>query len=183
MNRSANSTVGLCLGLIASMVFWTESTRAQTFGPSGSGMSFGAQTGYYGAFGVGTYFGGGPSYIPFGGAMGGFIPYSAVPGGGLGVQPGTRGSETRMQSPGMGMAGLRPGLGFIRGEIRPLVPIGLGSTGSRAGGGMGPMGGLLRSVPSGGAMPRIARPPVGHYPFRQPPSLLGPAIATSSTSM
>jgi hypothetical protein len=183
VNRSVNSTVGLCLGLIALMVSWTESARAQTLGPSGSGMSFGAQTGYYGAFGVGTYFGGGPSYIPFGGAMGGFIPYSAGPGGGLGVQPGMRGFDTRMQSPGMGMPDVRPGLGLIRGEMKPIVPIGLRNTESRGGGGTGSMGGLFRPVPSGGVTPRMARPPVGNYPFRQPPRLLGSDIASSPLSM
>jgi hypothetical protein len=95
-----------------------------------------------------------------------------------------RNTSGQMQASGMGsMLGSRPSLGLIRGQIAPLVPIGLGAMGSRAGGGMGSMGGLIRRTPSGGPMGGRARPPVGSYPFRQPPSLLGPASAAPSMSM
>ena len=47
-----------------------------------------------GFFGSGSYFGGGSTYLPFGGGMGGFVPYSARPGGGLGVMQGMSESET-----------------------------------------------------------------------------------------
>ena len=86
-----------------------------------------------------------------------------------------------MQPGGMGLMGPRPSLGLIRGQIAPLSPI--GSRGMGAGGGMGSMGGLIRRTPSGGPMGGMARPPVGSYPFRQPPSLLGPATAAPSMAM
>jgi hypothetical protein len=49
---------------------------------------------------------------------------------------------------------------------------------------MGSMGGgLIKRPASRGAMGGMARPPVGSYPFRQPPSLLGPASAGPAMSM
>ena len=86
-----------------------------------------------------------------------------------------------MQPGGMGLMGPRPSLGLIRGQISPLSPI--GARGMGAGGGMGSMGGLIRRTPSGGPMGGMSRPPVGSYPFRQPPSLLGPATAAPSMAM
>jgi hypothetical protein len=115
--------------------------------------------------------------------MGGFIPYVAGSGGGLGVQPAMRSAGTQVQSAGMGTLGSSSGLVLTRGEIRPLTPISQSTMLSPGGGGMNSIGGLFRRVPSGGGMPRLNRPPVGSYPFRQPPSLLGPATATYSMSM
>ncbi len=80
--------------------------------------------------------------------------------------------------------GMRPSLGLIRGQMTPIAPIssrGMGGMGPGAG--MSSMGGLIRRTPSGGCMGGMARPPVGSYPFRQLPSLLGPATAAPSMSM
>ena len=96
----------------------------------------------------------------------------------------TRDEKSRaqeMQPGGMGLMGPRPSLGLIRGQLTPLSPI--SSRGMGAGEGMGSMGGLIRRTPSGGPMGGMARPPVGSYPFRQPPSLLGPATAAPSMAM
>jgi hypothetical protein len=137
----------------------------------------------YNFSGVGSYFSGSTStYIPFSG-MGGFVPYS--PGsGGLGVQSAMRNTGGSMPPSGMGaMLGSRVSLGLVGGQIAPLVPISQGAMGWRSGGGMSPMGGLIRRTPSGGPMGGMARPPVGSYPFRQPPSLLGPATVNPSMSM
>ncbi|MGO9597825.1 MAG: hypothetical protein ACLP7Q_07500 [Isosphaeraceae bacterium] len=183
MKKPSLPAMGLWLGSIVLMVTWTDPAHAQFFGSSSSGISTVTMTSYNFS-GVGSYFSGSSTaYIPFSG-MGGFIPYSPGPRGGLGVQPGMRTTGGQMQASGMGsMLGSRPSLGLIRGQIAPLVPIGLGAMGSRVGGGMGAMGGLIRRTPSSGPMGGMARPPVGSYPFRQPPSLLGPATASPSMSM
>jgi hypothetical protein len=182
MKKVSRSALGMWVGSIALLAAWADPTHAQPFGSAGSGMSFGTMSSS--SFpGIGSYFSGSPAYIPFGGAMGGFVPYRSGPGGGLGVLPGMRGAGRSMPSGAMGMPGSRPSLGLIRGEITPLAPIGLGIIGSRAGGGMGSMGGLIRRSPTRGAMDGMPRPPVGSYPFRQPPSLLGPAPAAPAMSM
>jgi hypothetical protein len=119
-------------------------------------------------------YGGSASYLPYGGA--GFIPYSAGPGGGLGVQ--ARRIETTTQT----ARGIRmPDVGLQgrgRDLIAPLAPI-------RPFGGTNAMGGRLkvprRSSPT--SMRPTARPPVGGYPFRQPPSLIGPSSIGSAMSM
>jgi hypothetical protein len=133
---------------------------------------------------AGSYFSGSSTYLPFGGGTGGFVPYSAGPSGGLGVMQGMSESATPDGSARMPMLGTRPALGQIPGGLTPVAPIGLDMMGSRAGGSMGSMGGgLIRRPVSRGAMGGTARPPVGSYPFRQPPSLLGPASAGPAMSM
>jgi hypothetical protein len=172
-----------CLVAIGFIVLSADSAHAQSFGSSGFGMGSGA-SGDYDFSGVDSYFSGSPSYIPFGSTIGGFVPYSPGPGGGLGVQPGMRGTGGQMQASGMGlMLGTRPSIGIIRGALTPLTPISLGTMGSRAAGSMGSMGGLIRRTPSSGSMGGMGRPPVGSYPFRQPPSLLGPATAAPAMAM
>jgi len=137
----------------------------------------------YNFSGAGSYFGGSSAYVPFGGAMGGFMPYSPAPGGGLGVQPGMRDSGMQLPPGGMSMLEARPTLGLIRGATTPLAPIGFGGMGSRSVGRMESMGGLIQRSPTGGSMGGMARPPVGSYPFRQPPSLLGPVSSAPAMSM
>jgi hypothetical protein len=173
------SALGLYLCSICVIVSWADSSRAQSFG---SGISSGASASYD-VPGAGPYFSGSPTYVPFSSGMGGFLPYTPGLRGGLGVQPGMRNPGAPMQSGGMGMLGLRPSLGPLRGEITPLAPINVGIMGSGSGGGMGSMGGLIRRTRSNGSMGGMTRPPVGNYPFRQPPSLLGPASAAPSMSM
>ena len=182
MERVSPPTIGLWLVLTGLMLSWPGSTRAQSFGTSGSGMGPGTMPSYS-LSGVGSYFGGSSAYIPFGGTTGGFVPYSPGPGGGLGVQPGMRTSGAQMQTGGMGLMGTRPSLGLIRSQVTPLAPISSRGIGGMGGGGMGSMGGLIRRTPFGGSMGGMARPPVGTYPFRQPPSLLGPATTAPSMAM
>jgi hypothetical protein len=126
------------------------------------------------------YSGGSSAYLPFGG--GGFVPYSSGPGGGLGVMP--RMTQSRMPGPGTpmnGMAGLGgSSLGRPRSAIVPLAPIVRGGAGMAGSMGGSPL--ILRSSVLGG-MGGMTRPPVGNYPFRQPPSLIGPATATTGMSM
>jgi hypothetical protein len=119
---------------------------------------------------------GGAGYLPYG-SMGGFVPYSPGPGQGLGVMPGGTRAMSRMTQGGMRMLG-QPG-----GVLTPPAPIGLPGMGTQPVGRMGSMGGLIRRPPPGGGMGGMARPPVGSYPFRQPPSLIGPATTMPSMSM
>ena len=170
-----------CLSSLVIMFPWSASCCAQYFSSTTAGQ--GVARGYNFS-GFGSYFAGSPSYVPFGGAMGGFIPYSPGPAGGLGVQPGTGGRGELMTPARMGLLlGSRPSLGSVRAEISPLAPIGQEPMGFRAGRGTGLMDGMLRRVPSGRFMGGMARPPVGNYPFRQPPSLLGPGTSAPAMSM
>jgi hypothetical protein len=129
-----------------------------------------------------SYSSGGTSYLPFGG--GGFVPYSGGPGGGLGVQPRMAGPSLRspLATAAMGgMAGsMGPSLGQVRSSITPLSPIRVMS-GGRGGGMAG--GAMIQRASNGGGMGGMSRPPVGSYPFRQPPSLTGPASQVMSMSM
>lgn len=109
---------------------------------------------------------GGGSYLPYAGPSGGFIPYTPGPGGGLGIMPGPARSMARPAPAGRSMAGAMPtGMGSPRRWIAPFGPIG--------GDGM-----LIRRAPGG--MSGSTRPPVGSYPFRQPPSLLVPGTPSMS---
>jgi hypothetical protein len=171
------------LGSIGLMLTCAFSSSAQYPGSPVSSMSS-ARALSNGFSSAGSYFGGGSTYLPFGGAMGGFVPYSAGPGGGVGVVQGMGESVTPTGSGSMFMLGTRPILGQVRGSLTPLAPIGQGATGSRARASMGSMGGGVINRPaSRGATGGMARPPVGSYPFRQPPSLLGPASARPAMSM
>jgi hypothetical protein len=129
----------------------------------------------YSFSGAGTVGGGSSAYLPFGGTMSGFIPYSPGPGGGLGVQPPMANSAMQMPPGGMTMPGTRPSLGSIRSRLTPLTPI--GSLDASRGGRMGMTGPIIRGAPAGGGMGGMVRPPVGGYPFRQPPALIGPGSA------
>jgi hypothetical protein len=126
--------------------------------------------------------GGGSSYLPFG-SMGGFVPYSPGPGQGLGVMSGAGGRIASMPQEGMRMLGQRPSLGHVGGNLTPPEPIGRQGMGPQSAGRMGSMGGLIRRPSGGGGMGGMARPPVGNYPFRQPPSLIGPSTTMPSMSM
>ena len=179
MGKPSLSNVGLCLCSIGVTISWVDSSQAQT---SGFGVSSIASPSYNFS-GAGSYASGSPTYVPYSSGMGGFLPYTPGPRGGLGVQPVMRTPGAAMQSGGMEMLGSRPTLGLTGSEITPLAPISLGTMGSRSGGGMGSMGGRIRRAPSSASMKGMARPPVGSYPFREPPSLLGPATAAPSMSM
>lgn len=142
---------------------------------------FGRQ-GFTGSYGPGMenlFRGGGAGYLPSGG---GFLPYTPGPGGGLGVQSRMSAGSAATSPGGMSMPGVRApgGLGGASGGLSPLTPI--GGMGAR-GGGMGP-GRLLNRMPPGRSMGGgMARPPVGSYPFRIPPSLLGPASQAPAMAM
>ncbi len=182
MSRPCLCRVVPWIGSIGLMALWAAPTQAQDVGSYGPSLSS-ARMSSSSFSGAGSYFGGSSTYVPFGGAMGGFLPYSPGSGGGLGVQPGMRDSGMQMPPGGMSMLGARPTLGLIRSATTPLAPIGLGGMGSRSFGRMESMGGLIRRSPTGGSMGGMARPPVGSYPFRQPPSLLGPASSAPAMSM
>lgn len=168
------------LGSIGLMALWAGSAQAQYVGsyspsPSSARMS---SSGFSGA---GSYFGGSSTYMPFGGAMGGFVPYSSGPGGGLGVQPGMRDSGLQLPSGGMRMLGATPSLGLIRSTTTLLAPLGIMNPGGKGRAGMS--GAMIRRTPSGGRMDPMRRAPVGSYPFRIPPSLLGPSASSPAMSM
>jgi hypothetical protein len=111
------------------------------------------------------YTGGGTSYLPYGPGLGGFVPYN--PGqGGLGVQPGMGLPRSRRDDRTLMPRGMGTALGSPRTQLAPLTPIGTSNA---------MMGrGMIRRAPSAG-MGGMARPPVGFYPFRQPPSLVTPS--------
>jgi hypothetical protein len=183
MTGSFSERLLTCLVSIVLVLVCARCSSAQYPGSPGSGMSStGASS--RGSSAAGSYFGGGSTYLPFGGSMGGFVPYSAGPGGGLGVMQGMSETITPMGSAGMTLLGTRPALGRLGGSLSPLVPIGSRAMSSPAGGSMGLDGGSLIKRPAPRrAIGGMARPPVGSYPFRQPPSLLGPATAGPAMSM
>ncbi|MFO0890948.1 MAG: hypothetical protein U0790_17620 [Isosphaeraceae bacterium] len=183
MNLLSRKTAALWLASMGVVLASGVPVRAQSFDFSSAAARYGS-TPSYNFSGVGSYLSGTTTYVPFGG-MGNFIPYSPGPGGGLGVQPGMRVSGGQMQTASMGGSmGMSPSLGVVRSQITPLAPISSGGmSGMRGGSGIGSMGGLIRRGPGGGAMGGMTRPPVGSYPFRQPPSLLGPATSAPSMSM
>jgi hypothetical protein len=182
MSRSSLSRIVPWLGSIGLMALWAGAAQAQYSGSSGPSMSSSTMPNYNFS-GAGSYFGGSSTYVPFGGAMGGFIPYSSGPGGGLGVQPGMRDSGLQMPPGGMRMLGSTPSLGLIRSTTTPLTPLGIMNPGASGMGRSGITGDLIRRTPSGGTMGGMARPPVGSYPFRVPPSLLGPANSSPAMAM
>lgn len=100
-------------------------------------------------------YGGSASYLPSGG---GFVPYRMGPA--LATAP----------APAMPF-GMRQDLGGLRTTVALLRPIGAGAMPMVTGG-----RGLLPLRPGGG-MNAMPRPPVGSYPFRIPPSLVGPGSA------
>jgi len=104
MSRSSLCRVVPWLGSIGLMALWAGSAQAQyvgSYGPSPSSARMSSSS----FSGAGSYFGGSSTYVPFGGAMGGFVPYSSGPGGGLGVQPGMRDPGLQMQPGGMRVLG------------------------------------------------------------------------------
>lgn len=125
----------------------------------------------YGASSGSLYTGGGTTYVPYGASMGGFLPYTSGPGGGLGVQSRMTPAPSRSPILGGSMGGgMGTALGRPRSSIAPLRPI---SATSMGGGGL-----IRRASPTtpamGGGMSGGVRPAVGSYPFRQPPSLVVP---------
>ena len=168
------------LGSIGLMALWAGPSPAQDVGASVPSLGS-ARMSSSGFSGSGSYFGGSSTYVPFSGAMGGFIPYSSGPGGGLGVQPGMRDPGLQMQTGGMRMLGSTPSLGLIGSTTTPLAPLGIMNPGGMGRPGMS--GALIRRTPSGGRIDPMRRAPVGSYPFRIPPSLLGPGTPSPAMSM
>jgi hypothetical protein len=164
-------------GLLIALL--SGSARGQSVRGDGSMRGNGFLSGS--SFSTGSGFvAGNSSYLPFGNA-GGFIPYTPGPGGGLGVQPRMGEAAQNMPSGGMRVLGQRPKIGLIRGALEPLAPIGIIGSSRMGQGGMS--GGLIQRPPSGDAMRGMGRPPVGSYPFRVPPSLLGPSSSAPAMSM
>ncbi|QEH38088.1 hypothetical protein OJF2_66860 [Aquisphaera giovannonii] len=175
------------MGPIAAMLVATTLTpaaAAQDFGSAFASTPSGGTRGYDFS-GFGAYLSGSsPTYVPFGGGMGGFVPYTPGPGGGLGVASPMRDPAARRPSGGMAGMGARPPFGIPSGSLTPLSPIttgGMGGMGRRPS--AGGMGGLAPRVGAGRPMGGMSRPPVGGYPFRQPPSLIGPSSAGPAMSM
>lgn len=148
---------------------------------SAQSTSFGGR-GFTGSYGPGMenlLRGGGAGYLPSGG---GFVPYTPGPGGGLGVQSRMGGGSPSASTGAMAMpGGAAPGApGATAGGFSPLAPI--GRMGARRGGmGMGRLPG--RATSGRGMGGGMVRPPVGSYPFRIPPSLLGPATQAPAMAM
>ena len=180
MSRSCFFRAVPWLGSIGLMALWGGSAQAQyagSYGPSPSS----AWTSSPSFSAAGSYFGGSSTYVPFSAAMGGFVPYSSGPGGGLGVQPGMRDSALQLPPGGMRMIGPIQSLALIRSTTTPLAPLGITNSGGM--GGAGISGTLIQRAPSTGKMDRMRRVPVGNYPFRIPPSLLGPGPTSPAMSM
>ena len=132
MSRSCLCHFVPWLGSIGLMASWAGPTQAQfadSYSPSPSSSS--ARMSSSSFSGAGSYFGGSSTYVPFGGAMGGFVPYSSGLGGGLGVMPGMRDSGVQMPPGGLRMLGSTSSLGVIRSTTMPLSPLGLMNTGGR----------------------------------------------------
>lgn len=154
----------ISVGVLASCALGVSGGRAhaQNYGPPSGSL----------------YTGGGSSYLPYGANMSGFIPYTPGPGGGLGAQP--RMSPVSSARPPIVGAGMGGGMGVQLGQprsaiapLRPISAMGMGG------------GGLIRRAPAaapamGGGMGGTSRPPVGGYPFRQPPSLVSPSTPAMS---
>ena len=78
MSRSCLCRVVPWLGSIGLMALWAGPTQAQDVGSYGPSLSS-ARMSSSSFSGAGSYFGGSSTYVPFGGAMGGFVPYSSGP--------------------------------------------------------------------------------------------------------
>ncbi|APW63555.1 hypothetical protein [Paludisphaera borealis] len=163
-------TVAIRIQLLTAglMLFISSGALAQS--PGGGGQGF---TGSYGPGMESLLRSGGAGYLPSGS---GFLPYTPGPGGGLGVQSRMSAGSPATSSGAMSMPAAAAGLGTASRGLSPLTPIG-GMGGGR--GGMG-SGRLLNRMPAGRGM---VRPPVGAYPFRVPPSLLGPATQAPAMAM
>jgi hypothetical protein len=149
------------------------------WGAAGAAAQSAGFTGSYGPGMENLLRGGGAGYLPSGG---GFLPYTPGAGGGLGVQSRRNAGSPAASSGAMSMPGGSAvgGPGTRPGRLVPLAPIG-GMSGQR--GGMGASR-LLNRMPTGRGMGGgMARPPVGSYPFRVPPSLLGPATQAPAMAM
>jgi hypothetical protein len=118
---------------------------------------------------------GGTTYLPY---SGGFVPYTGGTAGGLGGQPGMAGPVGRISTNPPSMGSAMAGLGGSRGAITPLRPLGISGSGMGMGAGLVPR----RPFPMGG-MGTMARPPVGNYPFRIPPSLVAPGVSAAGMTM
>jgi hypothetical protein len=168
MRTSFRSLVMGVLVIGAGQALAAGSARAQGSAPGGSLGGYGGGMGGSGG-GMGM---GGP-IIPYAGRFGGFMPSRM--GGGGGELAFQRRSSSLMSPvrPSFSLSSMSDGMSSMSGGLgRGAVPragmsgsTGLG-TGMGSGGGMGPSmsGGGMGVMPS-----RIG------YPFRQPPSLLGPA--------
>jgi hypothetical protein len=146
-----------------------SSARAQGYSSLGTRSSLDTMAGYNFA-GSGSVARSSSTYLPLGGSMSGFVPYSPGSRGGLGVQSPMVNSAMLAPPGGMTMPGARRILGSTGSRITPLTPI--ESTGFPRGGPMGRTGTMIQRAPAGGAMSGMARPPVGGYPFRQAPPLI-----------
>jgi hypothetical protein len=153
---------GLLAGVL--MIAAAGAARAQDPLPSFGG---------YGAERPPLYAGGTTAYLPLGGSVPGYVPYSGGPGGGLATMPASRRMEAAAMR-GLGMPGPRStGLGLGSARLVVPGPIGRGRMGMR---GAAAMGGSA-------AMSRPSRPPVGAYPFRRPAASGRPAPSAAAMSM
>jgi hypothetical protein len=153
------------------LLFVSGGALAQSPGFGGRGF-----TGSYGPGMENLLRSGSGGYLPSGGV---FLPYTPGPGGGLGVQSRMSAGSPATSSGSMSMPDA-PAVGGVTRGVPRMTPIG-GMGGGR--GGMG-SGRLLNRMPSGRGMGGgLVRPPVGSYPFRVPPSLLGPASQAPAMAM
>lgn len=164
MRGPSRPTLAGILTLGVALAFCTSSASAQGVGGSATLGGYGASM----RFGVGSM--GGP-IVPYAGKFGGFMPSRMGGGGGdLSFQrrPPSTMSPIRpsfsLSTMSEGMTATSGGMGRGPGSSGMSATPGLGG-GMRLGGGTSP------AMPGGmGVMP----PRIG-YPFRQPPSLVGPA--------
>jgi hypothetical protein len=137
---------------------------------------------------LGSAMGMGGPVLPYAGRFGGFMPYRMGGGSGssLSFQPrGDSGMITNRTSFRLssmsgsmsftgGMSSMSSGMGSALGSGSGALS-GFGSSG-----GMG-LGGGMSSMPGGRGLGVM--PPSFGYPFRQPPSLLGPSSGGAGMSM
>lgn len=155
------------------MLLTSNSVPAQSPGLRTSGF-----TGGYGPGMENLYRDTGAGYLPSGG---GFVPYTPGPGGGLGVQARSGGGSSPASPGGMSMPGssTQGGPGRAGAGLSPLAPI--GGMGARRGGTGSSL--FMNPAAARGMGRSTRRPPVGSYPFRIPPSLLGPSARGPAMAM
>jgi hypothetical protein len=168
MRTATHALLAALLGIGVGHLVAAAPARAQGPDPIGSlGGYGGAMTDMASASGAGMS---GP-IVPYAGRFGGFMPYRMGTGGSLSFPP--RGAAAMGSSrTSFSLSPMSGGMG---------QSLGIGSRDTLApGGGMGPGGGLQ---PMSGPRSMGVMPPRFGYPFRQPPSLLGPTSSGTGMSM
>jgi hypothetical protein len=162
------------------LAFEAPSASAQGYGSPGSLGGFGAAS-TYATPGMG---GSGPMIIPYGGTFAGFMPSRMGGGSSLSFRsrPAAPMSPARPAfrlSPLSGaMSSMSGGAGGARTGVRAMSPYG---SAVAPGPGSGTGRGGMRRMPGAGGM-GVMPPSIG-YPFRQPPSLVGPSAPGMGMSM